>query len=350
MPDHPDAGELLQDEEAIIRLLEPLAQAAGAFALKDDCAILRPRPGTDLVLKTDPIAEGVHFLPDAEPADVAWKALTVNLSDLAAKGATPSAYLLALSFPTAPRRGWVVAFALALREAQEAFGCQLLGGDTDRRPGPLTVAITAIGTVPRGRMVRRATARAGDGLFVSGTLGDAALGLKVAKDASRVAAWDLSPDMLRHLAARYRRPQPRLALTAALRAHASAAMDVSDGLARDLGRMCKASGCGARVHLADLPLSPAAHKAVAADARQYDAVLAAGDDYEILASIPPANEVAFRQAAEAAGVAVACIGRMTAGSGVAITGLDGQRLDLTRTGWDHFATGGGDHSGPGRGC
>src|SRR5262245_66609579 len=123
MPDQSKAGEVLQDEEAVIRLLEPLAQAAGAFALKDDCAIFRPRPGTDLVLKTDPIAEGVHFLAGADPADVAWKALAVNLSDLAAKGATPAAYLLALSFPTAARRPWVLAFGQALREAAAACSC-----------------------------------------------------------------------------------------------------------------------------------------------------------------------------------------------------------------------------------
>jgi thiamine-monophosphate kinase len=336
MPDHPEPGEVLEDEEAVIRLFEPLATAAGAFALQDDCAILRPRTGTDLVLKTDPIAAGVHFLPDAEPADVAWKALAVNLSDLAAKGATPAAYLLALSFPAAPRRSWVVAFAQGLREAQASFGCHLLGGDTDRRPGPLTVAITAIGTVPRGRMVRRATARAGDGLFVSGTLGDAALGLQLARDATRAAAWGLSQGMVRHLSERYRRPQPRLALAGVLRAHASAAMDLSDGLAKDLGRLCKASGCGALVRLADLPLSNAAHAAVAAEADQYRSVLA-GDDYEILASVPLAHEAAFQQAAAAAGVAVARIGHTTAAAGVTITGLDGEALELARTGWDHFA-------------
>jgi thiamine-monophosphate kinase len=193
-------------------------------------------------------------------------------------------------------------------------------------------------------MVRRATARAGHGLFVSGTLGDAALGLQLANDARRAAVWNLSSDMLRHLSDRYRRPQPRLALAGALRAHASAAMDLSDGLPKDLGRMCQASGCGALVNLADLPLSPAAHKAVAAEARQYHAILAAGDDYEILACIPPANEAAFQKAAAAAGVAVARIGRMTAGSGVAITGLKGEGIELTRTGWDHFA-GGMDDAG-----
>jgi thiamine-monophosphate kinase len=337
MTHHAGGGEVLQDEEAIIRLLAPLAQTPGAFALEDDCAVLQPKAGTELVLKTDPIAEGVHFLPDALPADVGWKALAVNLSDLAAKGATPCAYLLALSFPAAPRRSWVVGFAAGLAEAQERFGCHLLGGDTDRRPGPLTISITAIGAVPRGQMVRRGTARAGDGLFVSGTLGDAALGLMVAKDPARAVAWDLSPAMLAHLASRYRRPQPRLALAGPLRAHASAAMDLSDGLAKDLGRMCRVSGCGARARLADLPLSASAAKAVAAEPRQYQAVLAGGDDYEILASVPPPNEATFRQAASAAGIAVTRIGTMTVETEVAIEGLDGRAVDLVRGGWDHFA-------------
>jgi thiamine-monophosphate kinase len=330
-------GEVLQDEEAIIRLLAPLAQTPGAFGLEDDCALLRPKAGSELVLKTDPIAEGVHFLPDASPADVGWKALAVNLSDLAAKGATPCAYLMALSFPAAPKRGWVTAFAAGLAEAQERFGCHLLGGDTDRRPGPLTVSITAIGTLPRGQMVRRGTARVGDGLFVSGTLGDAALGLMLAKNPALATAWDLAPAMREHLSNRYQRPQPRLGLAGVLRAHASAAMDVSDGLAKDLGRMCKVSGCGARVRLADLPLSAAAAKAVAAEAHRYQAVLAGGDDYEILASVPPANETAFRQAAAAAGILVARIGSTTAQTELSIEGFDGHTVDLAQAGWDHFA-------------
>jgi thiamine-monophosphate kinase len=330
-------GEVLQDEEAIVRLLAPLAQTPGAFGLEDDCALLRPKAGTDLVLKTDPIAEGVHFLADASPADVGWKALAVNLSDLAAKGATPCAYLMALSFPAAPKRGWVKAFAAGLAEAQERFGCHLLGGDTDRRPGPLTVSITAIGTLPRGQMVRRGTARAGDSLFVSGTLGDAALGLMLAKNPALAAAWDLTPAMHEHLTNRYYRPQPRLGLAGVLRAHASAAMDLYDGLAKDLGRMCKVSGCGARVRLADLPLSAAAAKAVAAEARRYQAVLAGGDDYEILASVPPTNETAFRQAAGVAGIAVTRIGATTAQSELSIEGMDGRAVDLVQAGWDHFA-------------
>src|SRR5262245_52266792 len=161
-------------EEAIIQgFLAPLAAGfPGAFGLKDDCALLTPEPGTELVLKTDPVAEGVHFLPDDAPGDVAWKALAVNVSDLAAKGATPIGYLMALSFPAPPSSEWLAAFAQGLEQAQRKFGCHLIGGDTDRRPGPITVSITVIGSVPQGGMVRRNTARPGDGVFVSGTLGD----------------------------------------------------------------------------------------------------------------------------------------------------------------------------------
>jgi len=175
---HQELDDNLRGEEAIVALLAPLTEGdPGAFGLQDDCALLAPESGTELVLKTDPIAEGVHFLPGTAPEDIAWKALAVNVSDLAAKGATPVGYLMALSFPNAPSRRWFTAFAAGLKEAQSRFGCRLLGGDTDRRPGPLTVSITAIGSVPKGRMVRRATARPGDTLFVSGTIGDAALGL-----------------------------------------------------------------------------------------------------------------------------------------------------------------------------
>src|SRR6478752_3266450 len=167
MSNHND--QRLHGEEAIIRYLAPLARFA-------------PKPGTELVLKTDPVAEGVHFLADDAPEDIAWKALAVNVSDLAAKAARPLGYLMALSFPEAPLVAWLTRFAAGLQTAQSAFGCHLLGGDTDRRPGPLTITITIIGEVEAGRMVRRATARPGDALFVSGTLGDAALGLMLRKD------------------------------------------------------------------------------------------------------------------------------------------------------------------------
>lgn len=223
--------ETLQGEEGIIALLAPLTRGhAGAFGLKDDCALLTPEPGTDLVLKTDPVAEGVHFLSGDAPRDIAWKALAVNVSDLAAKSATPLGYLMALSFPAAPTAGWMTDFVEGLGMAQARFGCHLLGGDTDRRPGPLTISITIIGSVPRGTMVPRTTAQAGDTLFVSGTIGDAGLGLELAKNAALQAVWGLSDAAADTLRQRYRRPEPRLALAAPLRHYASAAMDVSDGL------------------------------------------------------------------------------------------------------------------------
>jgi thiamine-monophosphate kinase len=330
-------GERLHGEEAIIRLLAPLAAGyPGAFGLEDDCALVRPEPGTELVLKTDPIAEGVHFLPTDAAEDVAWKALAVNVSDLAAKGATPIGYLMALSFPQAPAREWMARFADGLAAAQQRFGCHLIGGDTDRRPGPLTVSITVVGSVPQGGMVRRGTAKPGDLLFVSGTLGDASLGLALRTTLSLTATWGLLPEEAEYLRRRYLRPEPRLPLAPPLRAHASAAMDISDGLAKDLGRMCAASGCGAHVRFADVPLSAAGAKALAADPALAERIVAGGDDYEILAAITPNRAAAFAQAAAAAHVPVAAIGAMTAGGGVLIEARDGRPMTLDRAGWDHF--------------
>jgi thiamine-monophosphate kinase len=325
-------------EEAIIQgFLAPLARGfPGAFGLKDDCALLTPEPGTELVLKTDPVAEGIHFLPDDAPGDVAWKALAVNVSDLAAKGATPIGYLMALSFPAPPSANWLAAFAQGLEAAQQQFGCHLMGGDTDRRPGPITVSITVVASVPRGGMVRRNTARPGDAIFVSGTLGDAALGLLVRRNARLISTWKLSDVDAEHLRRRYLRPQPRLGLGEALRGNASAAMDISDGLAKDLDRMCRASGCGARVRLADLPLSAAAGNALAADPKLMLAIAAGGDDYEVLAAISPAKASDFVAAAGRSSVAMTCIGTLTADSDVIFEGADGLPVSFPSSGWDHF--------------
>jgi len=332
-----EQDETLHGEEAIIAILAPLAQGfAGAFGLRDDCAVLTPAPGTELVLKVDPVAEGVHFLPDDAPEDIAWKALAVNVSDLAAKAARPLGYLMALSFPEAPRADWVARFATGLAEAQARFGCHLIGGDTDRRAGPLTITITVIGEVERGRMVRRGTARASDAVYVSGTLGDAALGLALRKEPALAAAWGLSPAEAEHLRRRYVRPEPRLALASALRDHASAAMDISDGLAKDLARLSAASGCAGRVRFAELPLSAGCARALAADPGLGQRIVAGGDDYEILAIVPAARAPAFQADALKAGVAVTRIGAMAAGSGIVIEDPSGQPLALDRTGWDHF--------------
>jgi thiamine-monophosphate kinase len=337
MSDDFQKSEGLHGEESIIRLLAPLAAGyPGAFGLMDDCAVVTPEPGTELVLKTDPVAEGVHFLSGDAPEDIAWKALAVNVSDLAAKGAKPVGYLMALSFPEAPTGEWMARFADGLRAAQERFGCHLIGGDTDRRAGPLTISITVVGSVKQDGMVRRGTAKPGDVLFVSGTLGDAALGLALRKEPGLARGWGLTPEEGGHLRQRYLRPEPRLALAPALRAHVSAAMDISDGLAKDLGRMCQASGCGAHVRFTDIPVSAAGARAVAADPKLMDRIVAGGDDYEILAAVAPDREAAFAQSAAAAEVPVAAIGSMTPGRGVLIEGADGRPFELKDTGWDHF--------------
>jgi thiamine-monophosphate kinase len=338
----PDAP--LHGEEPIIQeFLAPLASGyAGAFGLADDCAAIAPTPGHDLVVKTDPVAAGIHFLADDPPGDIAWKALAVNVSDLAAKAAVPRFYLMALSFPVAPTRGWMRDFAAGLAEAQAAFGMHLVGGDTDRRPGPITISITVLGEVATGRMVRRGTARPGDLLYVTGSLGAAAIGLALQREPSLAQAWGIGAEAVAQAIRRFRRPQPRLALRRALLEHARAAMDLSDGLAKDLGRMCRASGCGARVRLERVPREGAAAAAVTHDPARWHDVIASGDDYEILTAVPPERASAFEDAACAAASVlsepfpVSCIGEMTAAEGVEFRGADERPLVLSRTGWDHF--------------
>src|SRR5262245_2417029 len=272
------AGQTGEDE-IIARYFRPMAKHPAAFGLIDDCAALPVPPGSDLVLKTDAIVGGVHFFPN-DPADkVAQKALRVNLSDLAAKGAKPEGFLLALALPKEIDRDWLKAFARGLGKDAEAFGCPLLGGDTDRTPGPVTIAITAFGTLPHGTMVLRSGAKRGDRVMVTGTIGDAALSLVLRQDPAVAERWDLSRRDVKHLADRYLVPQPRNVIAQALRQHASAAMDVSDGLVGDLTKLCAASGVSAEIRAAHVPLSMGAFRAVRAEPAMLERVLTGGDDY-----------------------------------------------------------------------
>jgi len=255
--------------------------------------------------------------------------LAVNVSDLAGKAARPVGYLLSLAFPSMPDRSWLERFSGGLRTAQEHFGLVLMGGDTDRRPNaPLSVTIMAIGSVPSGRMVRRGTAKAGDLVYVSGTLGDSAIGLRVP---DQIAVADRA-----YLEKRYLRPAPRLALRDALLDHANAAMDISDGLVKDLGRLCRASGLAAEIHAEAVPLSEAARRAIDLQPELRPFPLAGGDDYEILTSISPDRALAFETSANAAGVRVTLIGLLQQGSGIRVLGPDGQPIALPRSGYDHF--------------
>jgi thiamine-monophosphate kinase len=324
------------EERLIGRYFRPLAKHPGAFGLRDDAAALTPPPGSDLVLTADAVVGGVHFFPDDPPDAIAKKALRVNLSDLAAKGALPVGFLLTLSLPQIEER-WLEAFARGLGEDADAYGCPLLGGDTDRTTGPVTISIAAFGTLPHGTMVRRAGAKAGDRIMVTGSIGDAALGLILRRDPSAAERWKLSDREREYLAERYLLPQPRNAVAEALRIHASAAMDVSDGLVGDLGKLCAVSGVSAEVETARVPLSDVAAKVLAAEPDVLDTILTGGDDYEILCAMAPDKMAAFRAAAATAGVAVSEIGGMIEGNAPPRFLLaDGKPVAFKVTSFSHF--------------
>ncbi len=323
------------EERLIARYLRPLATHPGALGLADDAAELTPPPGCDLVLKTDGVIAGVHFFPSDPAKDIGRKALRMNLSDLAAKGATPLGFLLSLAMPTGTDETWIAAFVSGLGEDAQHYGCPLLGGDTDHTPGPTTVSIAPFGTVPHGRMVRRSTAKVGDCVVVTGTIGDAALGVKVRGDAGLSARWRLTPAMAAHLEQRYLLPQPRNALAEAVLQHAAAAMDVSDGLVGDLAKLCRASAVAAEIDVGRVPLSEAAQAAVAAEPALLETALTGGDDYEIVLTLGPEKLPPFHAAADAAGILVTEIGRVVKGEGARFM-HKGKTLAFTRPAYSHF--------------
>jgi thiamine-monophosphate kinase len=323
------------EDSLIARYFKPLATDPGAFGLNDDAGILKAL-GNDIVVTTDALVEGVHFLPDDPPFTIAQKALRVNLSDLAAKGADPAGFVLSLALRKVDE-AWLAAFARGLGADAIAFNCPLLGGDTVSTPGPLMVSITAFGRVAPGQMVHRSGAKAGDQVVVTGAIGDAALGLDILKRgrvATALASDAASRDML---VGRYRVPQPRNALAPAIRAHAHAAMDVSDGLAGDLTKLCAASGVSAVIDLKSIPLSPGASKAMAAGAVGISEIISGGDDYELLCAVSPEAWEDFVRMAQAAGVAASPIGTVIAGESVPKwLDANGKELPLTRTSYSHF--------------
>lgn len=331
----PSDDDISAEERLIARHFGPLATAPGAFGLHDDAAVVTPPPGCDLVLTTDGVIAGVHFFPDDPPGDVARKVLRMNLSDLAAKGAAPVGFLLSIALPSGIGQPWIAAFAAGLGDDAAHYGCPLLGGDTDHTPVSLSVSITAFGAVPHGAMVRRSTAKVGDSVVVTGSIGDAALGVLLRKDAGLAENWRLSDKQRDHLLVRYLLPQPRNALAAAVLSYASAAMDVSDGLAGDLAKLCRASGVGAEIDVARMPLSEAARAAVAAEPALIETILTGGDDYEIVLTLAPDKFAAFSAEAKKAGVAAAEIGRIVKGRGARFL-RDGKPLTFARPSYSHF--------------
>jgi thiamine-monophosphate kinase len=323
------------EQRLIERYFKPLATTENAFGLGDDAAVITPPAGYDLVLTTDGVIAGVHFFADDSPQSIARKALRMNLSDLAAKGATPAGFLLSIALPPSTPESWIAGFADGLGRDSAHYACPLLGGDTDHTPGPLSISITAFGTVPHGRMVRRATGKPGDVIAVTGTFGDAALGVLIRRDSGLAKRWQLSSGAKEHLLQRYLVPQPRNALAQTLLEYASAAMDVSDGLAGDLAKLCRASGVAAEVDSAAVPLSQAAQAALSADATLIERILAGGDDYEIVLTLPAAKFSAFRAAAENAGVPVSKIGQVMSGQGARFL-REGKVLSFAQPSYSHF--------------
>ena len=315
----------------IRRLFAPLS-GLGGLGLQDDAALIDCRPGHRLVVTVDAIVEGVHYLPEDPPDLVARKLLRVNLSDLAAMGARPLHYFLAAALPASFGDDWVARFAAGLAEDQRRFAVTLLGGDSVATAGPAVLSLTAVGEVATGAEIRRSGAKPGDRVWVSGTIGDAFLGLQVLRGGYP----GLGAADRKVLTRRFQLPEPRTELGPRLAGIAHAMLDVSDGLLADLGHICEASETGAAVLLPSLPLSPAARRAVADEPDLPARLAAAGDDYELLFTAPPgAGEAIGRLAAEL-GLAITAIGTIDQSAGVRLVDTDGHPVPIESSGYRHF--------------
>jgi thiamine-monophosphate kinase len=323
----------LSEFEMIARLFAPIA-GEGALGLIDDAAMFQPCPGYDLVLSVDALVENVHFFAQDPPGSIARKTLRVNLSDLAAKGARPRGFLLSLGRGPRQDDDWMAEFAAGLAADSRACAMPLLGGDTVRT-NQAFFSVTVFGEVPAGRMVKRQGGATGDFLYVSGTIGDAALGLQLRLRPDAAWAVALLPAHRDFLLDRYLQPQPRLVLAEALHIHASAGMDISDGLVGDANKL--AVHLGHRVEIEAVPLSPAARAAIALDPALLETILTGGDDYEILAAIPPARVSDFEAACRVANVPVTRIGVLS-GAGDAKIWLDptGKQAHFSQNSYRHF--------------
>ena len=317
--------------ELIRRYFAPLA-GPGSLKLTDDAAVVDLQPGRSLVATTDTVIAGVHFLADDPPDLIARKALRVNLSDLASMGAEPLGYLLVTALPAGIDENWVAQFSRGLAQDQAEFSIALLGGDTAFTPGPLSLTITALGQVERGKALLRSGAKPGDRVYISGTIGDSAFGLKLAKGEPLT----LSPSEKSSLLDRYRLPQPRLGLGRRLIGVASAAMDVSDGFAADLGHICQASRVGALVEAAKMPVSPALRSVLEVGQASLVEVATGGDDYELLFTAPAAVELLLGRIATELALPLTAVGEIRREPGVVVLDQNGRAVELGPGGYRHF--------------
>src|SRR6266404_1301664 len=315
----------------IRRFFAPLA-GPGGLDLRDDAALLDCAPGHQLVVTVDAIVAGVHYLPDDPPDLVARKLLRVNLSDLAAMGARPRHYLLTTALPAALDDDWLARFAEGLAEDQRRYGIDLIGGDSVATEGPAVLSLTAIGEVTAGAEIRRSGASPGDRVWVSGTIGDAFLGLAVLRGGYP----ELATEERTVLISRFQLPEPRVGLGPRLAGIAHAMLDVSDGLVADLGHICEASEVGANIALAELPLSPAARQIAAGTPDLLLQLATAGDDYELLFTAPPeASETILRLSAELR-LPLTAIGTIEPGAAVRLVDAEGKVVPVAAAGYRHF--------------
>lgn len=316
---------MLGEFEQIAQIMAPLAEKAeGAFALQNDGAVFSHAPGDEFVVTTDTLVAGVHFFADDAPEDIACKLLGVNLSDLAAMGATPAYYTLNASYPGDIEVSWIKSFAKGLHNTQSRYGLHLLGGDTTRTQGPMVLSLSAYGTLQQGKSLPRRGAQAGHLLCVSGTIGDAALGLRVAQGKLE------DPDA--NLLSRYLRPEPRVELGQHLPSLAITCLDISDGLMCDFEHM----QVGGDIFVDDIPLSPAARHALKQDSALLSAILNGGDDYELLFSIDAKDRNALTKLAEKTRTKITVIGRITDKNETRLLRADGTQLTDLQKGYRHF--------------
>jgi thiamine-monophosphate kinase len=326
------------EQRLIAEIFAPLSEGdASALGLLDDAALLRVPDGQELVVTKDALVAGTHFFADDPPADVGHKALAVNLSDLAAKGAEPRCYMLAIALRSPCDAAWLREFSGGLRRLQDAHGCTLIGGDTVATSGPITISITAFGLVPLGGMIKRGGASPGDHVYVSGTIGDAALGLMARRDPDDFKSRGLDEAAAGSLVSRYLRPQPRVALVPILRKYATASIDVSDGLLGDFEKLCAVSGVSGTIEERRIPLSGPARQLLDQDPGLLETLVCGGDDYEILLTVGPDAQDQFEEDVSALDLPVSRIGRISAAGGqTGIAGADGVIRPFKRSSYDHF--------------
>ncbi len=319
--------------EVIKDIFAPLSSDfKGAFNLTDDAAVFSVSEGCELVVTKDAMVSGVHFLASDTPSNIAQKLLRTNLSDLAAMGAEPKCYLLALALTEECDLEWLKGFAAGLHADQLQFRLSLIGGDTVKTPGPLTLSLTLVGEVPKGKALRRNGAQAEDFLCVTGTIGDAAMGLQVAQGEITCSSEVLSET----LKARYFMPEPRVSVGMALRDIATACLDISDGLLADVGHLCEQSNFCAEIDQQAIPLSVAASELLAADPDLWSLVFGGGDDYELAFTIAPENLSKIQHIEQETGTPIYVIGQIVRGKGVIVRGKEGKKIDIKSRGWTHI--------------